>query len=366
LRNSEIGKYLGMPTQGYIALSDAKQLDSQAGLETAAGAILAALSGINSISGPGMLDFESCQSLEKLVVDNEICGMTYRLLRGIEPREDFPAVPIFEELLRDADFQASIAGSVAQTADGASALLDLKLNTANDGDHAAYALRMLLDASAGPRQIDLKYTMIEDDFTETIQANGAIDGGALDLSATIIDDGADDYLDALYDIRLKVTPGMDSANGKDSFELTTDEEYQGVRLKVSGYTVKGTGEARVELTYKDEYDDAMAYLFYLPDDVPAEGAIESGVFELGGDDGYEEFRLTCAVRTLETAIDTDEFYIDPEAAVDIPGMSDVEEQAALSELEKVLYDTLARLEDAVPGLSGLTDELFGYTYDEVF
>ena len=98
---SEIGKRLGMPTQGYIALSDAKQLDTQAGLETGLGAVLAALSGINSVSGPGMLDFESCQSLEKLVVDNEICGMTYRLLAGIEPREDFPALPLFEELLRE-------------------------------------------------------------------------------------------------------------------------------------------------------------------------------------------------------------------------------------------------------------------------
>ncbi len=99
--NSEIGKRLGMPTQGYIALSDAKQLDAQAGLESGMGAMIAALSGINSISGPGMLDFESCQSLEKLVVDNEICGMTYRLLEGIEPREDFPSIPIFEELLRE-------------------------------------------------------------------------------------------------------------------------------------------------------------------------------------------------------------------------------------------------------------------------
>lgn len=98
--NSEIGKHLGMPTQSYIAFSDAKQLDAQAGLESAMGATLAALSGINSISGPGMLDFESCQSLEKLVVDNEICGMTYRLLRGIEPHEDFPSIPLFEELRR--------------------------------------------------------------------------------------------------------------------------------------------------------------------------------------------------------------------------------------------------------------------------
>jgi len=96
---SEIGRSLGLPTQAYISLSDAKQLDAQAGLETGIGATLAALAGINSISGPGMLDFESCQSLEKLVVDNEICGMTARLVRGIEPRDDFPARPLFEELL---------------------------------------------------------------------------------------------------------------------------------------------------------------------------------------------------------------------------------------------------------------------------
>jgi trimethylamine--corrinoid protein Co-methyltransferase len=99
--NAEVGKRLGLPTQGYIALSDAKALDAQAGLETGIGAVLAGLSGINSVSGPGMLDFESCQSLEKLVVDDEICGMVFRLRRGFEPREDFPSRPLFEELLRD-------------------------------------------------------------------------------------------------------------------------------------------------------------------------------------------------------------------------------------------------------------------------
>jgi trimethylamine--corrinoid protein Co-methyltransferase len=98
---NEIGKFLGLPTQAYISLSDAKLLDAQAGLETAFGAALAALSGINNISGPGMLDFESCQSLEKLVLDNEICGMALRLVKGIEPKEDFPSIPIFQELLKD-------------------------------------------------------------------------------------------------------------------------------------------------------------------------------------------------------------------------------------------------------------------------
>ena len=97
---NEIGKHLGLPTQAYIGLSDAKQLDAQAGLEASMGTTLAALAGINNISGPGMLDFESCLSLENLVLDNEICGMALRLVRGIEPQEDFPALPRFEELLK--------------------------------------------------------------------------------------------------------------------------------------------------------------------------------------------------------------------------------------------------------------------------
>ncbi len=98
---TEIGKHLRLPTQAYIALSDAKALDAQAGLETSMGATLAALAGINSVSGPGMLDFERCISMEKLVVDNEICGLVQRMIRGIEPKEDFPARPLFEEMLRE-------------------------------------------------------------------------------------------------------------------------------------------------------------------------------------------------------------------------------------------------------------------------
>lgn len=98
---NEIGKYLKLPTQAYIAMSDSKQLDAQAGMESCMGATLAALAGINSISGPGMIDYESCQSLEKLVLDNEMCGMTYRLIEGITPKEDFPALGIFQELLRE-------------------------------------------------------------------------------------------------------------------------------------------------------------------------------------------------------------------------------------------------------------------------
>lgn len=97
---NEIGKHLGLPTQAYIGLSDGKQFDAQDGLESGVGATLAALAGINNVSGPGMLDFESCLSLEKLVLDNEIAGMALRLVAGVEPHDDFPARPLFEELLK--------------------------------------------------------------------------------------------------------------------------------------------------------------------------------------------------------------------------------------------------------------------------
>lgn len=83
---AQVGKHLGLPTHAYMGLSDAKCLDYQAGFETSAGAIVAALAGINVISGPGMMDFESMQSFEKLLLDHDAVGMALRLVRGVETR----------------------------------------------------------------------------------------------------------------------------------------------------------------------------------------------------------------------------------------------------------------------------------------
>jgi len=98
---TEIGKHLGLPTQAYIGMSDSKALDAQAGFESGTGYYLAALAGINSVSGPGMHYFESCQSPEKTVLDAELCRMARRLAAGIEVRDDFPSDAIFDELLRE-------------------------------------------------------------------------------------------------------------------------------------------------------------------------------------------------------------------------------------------------------------------------
>jgi trimethylamine--corrinoid protein Co-methyltransferase len=71
------------------------------------GALVAALAGANIISGPGMLDFESCQSLEKLVFDNEICGMALRMVRGIEAREDRLAGDLYGDIYAGDHFLTS-------------------------------------------------------------------------------------------------------------------------------------------------------------------------------------------------------------------------------------------------------------------
>ncbi len=104
---NQIGKYFELPTHAYMGLSDSKTLDYQSGLESGIGAILAALSGVNVISGPGMLDFESCQSMEKLVIDNEICGMAYRLIDGINFEDKTPSLDLFKEEFLEKGFLTS-------------------------------------------------------------------------------------------------------------------------------------------------------------------------------------------------------------------------------------------------------------------
>jgi trimethylamine--corrinoid protein Co-methyltransferase len=95
---AQIGKHYGLPTHMYLGLSDAKTVDAQAGFEAGIGIILGALAGINVMSGPGMLNFENCQSFEKLVVDDSICGMALRLVKGIDVDDQTLAVDVIRRV----------------------------------------------------------------------------------------------------------------------------------------------------------------------------------------------------------------------------------------------------------------------------
>jgi trimethylamine--corrinoid protein Co-methyltransferase len=96
-----VAKSLGLPTQSYMALSEGKFLDAQAGAETFGSALLAALAGVNSVSGPGMLDYVLTFSLEKLVFDDELCGQALHFVRELAAMEDLPTLNLARELLAE-------------------------------------------------------------------------------------------------------------------------------------------------------------------------------------------------------------------------------------------------------------------------
>lgn len=96
---AEVSKYLKLPCQAYMALSDSKFNDPQSGFESGTGAFLAALAGINSVSGPGMLEYVNCFSLEKLAFDDEVVAHAKRFIRPVEIRDDLPTQPLIDELV---------------------------------------------------------------------------------------------------------------------------------------------------------------------------------------------------------------------------------------------------------------------------
>ncbi len=81
---AQVGKFLGLPTHAYLGATESKLVDTQAGLESGMGALIGALSGINMVSGSGMLDSLICQSPEKLVIDAEGIAMAKRMLEGMK------------------------------------------------------------------------------------------------------------------------------------------------------------------------------------------------------------------------------------------------------------------------------------------
>lgn len=93
---AQVGKSLGLPTHAYLGATESKVLDMQAGLESGMGAMIGALSGINMISGSGMLDSLLCQSPEKLVVDAEGIAMAKRMIEGMKIQTETLATGFYE------------------------------------------------------------------------------------------------------------------------------------------------------------------------------------------------------------------------------------------------------------------------------
>lgn len=94
---AQVAKSLGMPTHTYLGATDSKLVDAQAGLESGISAMVGALSGINMISGSGMLDFLACHSAEKLVLDAEGIAMAKRMIGGVQQHTDTLATGFYDD-----------------------------------------------------------------------------------------------------------------------------------------------------------------------------------------------------------------------------------------------------------------------------
>ena len=101
---AQMGKFFNLPTHAYAGLADSKMLDLQAGWEDAYSGLLAMLSGINNVSGIGQLEFVLVSSAEKLVAENELIGMLYRLRKGITVNEETMAARLIEEIGPGGDY----------------------------------------------------------------------------------------------------------------------------------------------------------------------------------------------------------------------------------------------------------------------
>lgn len=95
----EMAKFVRVPSHTYMGIGDGKLVDFQTGGETLYSAALASLAGFDVISGPGMLGNELVQSLEKLVLDDEVVGIAKRLARGYELGEEERAFDVVKNVI---------------------------------------------------------------------------------------------------------------------------------------------------------------------------------------------------------------------------------------------------------------------------
>jgi len=99
----QIARRLHLPSATNTGRADSKCVDYQAGEESGMALALMALAGVNMIRGAGTLEFANVISKEKLLIDNEICGMAKRLIRPMETTEPALATDVIIERATGSD-----------------------------------------------------------------------------------------------------------------------------------------------------------------------------------------------------------------------------------------------------------------------
>jgi trimethylamine--corrinoid protein Co-methyltransferase len=95
---SQLGNFYNIPTRGPGLMTESKLLDFQNGFERALTLLMAAQSGINYITCAGTMESTTVESLELLLLDDELCGIIQRSLEGIKVNEETIALDLIKEV----------------------------------------------------------------------------------------------------------------------------------------------------------------------------------------------------------------------------------------------------------------------------
>ncbi len=95
---ADLGHYYKLPIFCMSGASDAKILDTQAGIEYASSILTSTLNGANLIHDLGYLESGSTSSLESIVMADEIVSMVKRITAGIEINEDTLALKVIDRV----------------------------------------------------------------------------------------------------------------------------------------------------------------------------------------------------------------------------------------------------------------------------
>lgn len=97
----QLAKHYGFPSDVYGLDSDSKTLDEQTAYQKALNGLLPAMAGADALSGAGCLEAGITVSYEQLVVDDEIFGMIFRAVRGIDVNEEKLAAEVIGKVMRE-------------------------------------------------------------------------------------------------------------------------------------------------------------------------------------------------------------------------------------------------------------------------
>jgi len=98
MAHSQMAQFYGVPSGGYIGLTNAHSNDAQSGYETGMNTTAGLLAGVDLFNMGGLLDSLTAFDFAKAVIDNEIAMMLKRIKRGMEFSEENLCLDLIKEV----------------------------------------------------------------------------------------------------------------------------------------------------------------------------------------------------------------------------------------------------------------------------